>query len=487
MSAPESPNDPSPASVGPTDATVPVEGPARAPEVAVGPPAARHRRRRRTWPQRLLLALNIVVVVACFAGAGALVVSRYYGNTLNRVELGEASDNTFVTGTTIGGAGGPGTTLVTGTVDVGDEPVATEPGAPPETFPEADPEAKNFLITGADNNACIDPDSPYAAAFGNREGMGERSDTIMIMRVDPSTKRAAVLSFPRDLWVDIAGRNSKNRINTAYVRNDPTRLIGTIYNNFGIWPDHFVQIDFCAFKTIVDGLGGVAVPFEYPARDVNTGLFVPEPGCFTFDGDHALAYVRSRKYQYMDDSGRWKTDPVSDLGRVSRQQDFLRRVLSAALDRGVTDPDVARSLIKAAQENVVVDRALTLNKMLEFVGVLRNFEPGGIATYQIEARGANVGGNSVLIPQIKGENMQAILAIFRGEAPLAGAPAQVFETTTTTTPPTTTAGTTSGPTTTERGSSTSTTTAVVEEVPASTVPGPTENTFGIIPPKDVQC
>ncbi|MEZ5251281.1 MAG: LCP family protein [Ilumatobacteraceae bacterium] len=122
----------------------------------------------------------------------------------------------------------------------------------------------------------------------------------------------------------IAGRSNKNRINSAYVKDDPTRLIGTIYNNFGIWPDHFIQIDFCAFKTIVNGLDGVAVPFEYPARDVNTGLYVAEPGCFTFDGDHALAYVRSRKYQYYVD-GKWKSDPVSDLGRVSRQQDFLRR------------------------------------------------------------------------------------------------------------------------------------------------------------------
>ena len=168
--------------------------------------------------------------------------------------------------------------------------------------------------------------------------------------------------------MNIAGRGSKNRINTAYVRDDPGRLIETIFRNFGLWPDHFIQIDFCAFKTIVDGLGGVAVPFSFPARDVNTGLNVPEAGCFTFDGDHALAYVRSRKYQYMDESGKWKTDPVGDLGRVSRQQDFLRRVLSAALDRGVTDPAVARSLIEAAQDNVTVDRNLTVTRMLEFVG-----------------------------------------------------------------------------------------------------------------------
>ncbi|MCX6519497.1 MAG: LCP family protein [Actinobacteria bacterium] len=459
-----------------TDATVPAE-------IPVVTKAARRHHRRRTWPQRLLLALNIVVILGCFGAAGGLVVSRYYGNTLNRVELADPTASTQV-GTTAP-SDGSDATLPVGTVVI-DETATTEVGAPPETFPEADPEAKNFLITGADNNACIDPNSPYAAAFGNRESMGERSDTIMIMRVDPSTKRAAVLSFPRDLWVTIAGRNSKNRINSAYVRDDPTRLLGTIYNNFGIEVDHFIQIDFCAFKTIVDGLGGVAVPFEFPARDKNTGLNVPTAGCFTFDGDHALAYVRSRKYQYQV-NGQWKTDGVSDLGRVSRQQDFLRRVLSAALDRGVTDPDVARSLIKAAQENILVDRNLTLSKMLEFVGVLRNFEPGGIATYQIEAEGANVGGNSVLLPRINGDNMQAILAIFKGEAELAGAPVQVFDTTTTAAP-TTSSTVASGPTTTTRGtSSTTTTTTVVDEVPVSTVAGPEENVKGIVPPKDVEC
>ena len=291
MSLPVPPPDPLPP-VSATDATVPAE-------VPVLSKAARRHHRRRTWPQRLLLALNIVVILGCFVAAGGLVVSRYYGNTLNRVELADPTASTL-TGTT-NPSNGSGDTLPVGTVVI-DETATTEEGAPPETFPAADPEAKNFLITGADNNACIDPNSPYAAAFGNRKSMGERSDTIMIMRVDPSTKRAAVLSFPRDLWVKIAGRNSNNRINSAYVRDDPTRLLGTIYNNFGIEVDHFIQIDFCAFKTIVDGLGGVAVPFEYPARDKNTGLNVPTTGCFTFDGDHALAYVRSRKYQYQVDT-----------------------------------------------------------------------------------------------------------------------------------------------------------------------------------------
>ena len=150
--------------------------------------------------------------------------------------------------------------------------------------------------------------------------MGERSDTIMMIRVDPATTRVAVLSFPRDLWVEIAGTGNRQRINSAYLRDDPQRLVDTIYENFGIGVDHFIQVDFCAFKTLVDAVGGVAVPFEFPARDTNTGLNVPVPGCFTFDGEHALAYVRSRHYQYENRtaSGSRTVRPTSVASPASR-------------------------------------------------------------------------------------------------------------------------------------------------------------------------
>ncbi len=409
---------------------------------------------QRRWYQRLLLVVNLVVILACFVGALALVVARNIGNSIGRVEIAAPPAPTGPLSPSSSVAPVSSTDPAAGTaVTAAATTVVTT--APPETFPPADPTARNFLITGADNNACIDPNSPYASAFGNREGMGERSDTIMLMRVDPSTGRAAVLSFPRDLWVEIAGRGSKQRINTAYVKDDPQRLIDTIFYNFGLRVDHFIQVDFCAFKNIVDAVGGVKVPFTYPARDKNTGLNVPTAGCFTFDGDHALAYVRSRKYQYQVD-GKWKEDPVSDLGRVSRQQDFIRRAMSAALDKGVLNPSVARGLIKTAEENVVVDDELTPSMMLQFVGVLRNLDPSTVASYQIEAEGSNQGGASVLIPRLGGTNMQRILAVFRGEAPLAG-----------TTPTTIGAATTLAPSTGE----------VV----------PDENTKGVVPPRDVQC
>jgi LCP family protein required for cell wall assembly len=311
----------------------------------------------------------------------------------------------------------------------------------------------------------------------------------MMWRVNPSTSEVAVLSFPRDLFVDIAGSSRKGRINEAYERDNPQKLIDTIYQNFGINTDHFVQVDFCAFRTLVNAVGGVAVPFATPVRDPNTGLNVPAPGCFTFDGDHALAYTRSRKLQYLDENGEWKQDPTSDLGRISRQQDFLRRTVSRLLAKGAYNPDVAGGLIETLSEYIVADPDLTPRKMLEFAGVLSGVDPTAITTFQIDADPRTIQGNAVLVPTIEGDNMQAVLSVFRGQASLGDAPVQVIEPGPTTTAPTSIAP----PVSTDPAAG-----PAVDPGVGSTVPGPApsttlpnvqaeENLFGVVPDKNVSC
>ena len=94
--------------------------------------------------------------------------------------------------------------------------------------------------------------------------VGGRSDTIMVLRVERNAESAAILSFPRDLWVRINGSNRKSRINNAFDKEDPSRLVRTIEDNFGVGIDHYVDVDFCAFKKMVEVVGGVKVPFAYP-------------------------------------------------------------------------------------------------------------------------------------------------------------------------------------------------------------------------------
>ncbi len=334
------------------------------------------RKPRRTWPQRLTITGAFLCAIACFGAAGVL----YAGQRVDRRPQHRADDHQprdqhdrdDRAPDLDGGDGGDGDSAATTT--------------PPPRSPPAEPGAKNFLITGADNNSCVDPDSPYAPAFGDRSNIGERSDTIMMWRINPDTSQVAVLSFPRDLWVTIDGRSSQQRINVAYERDNPQKLINTIYQNFGIVTDHFIQVDFCAFQKLVDAVDGVTVPFATPVRDPNTGLNVPEAGCYTFDGDHALGYVRSRKMQSYTDEDGWVTDGTSDLGRISRQQDFLRRTVDRLLEKGAFDPEVAGALIETVSEYIVTDPSLTPRKMLEFAGVMSKVDPTAITTYQIEAR-----------------------------------------------------------------------------------------------------
>ena len=410
-------------------------------------------RRRHTGAQWAVLALNITVVIGCLVAAGVLL----YGKR-------ELDDTLAVPAVQVN-------TTTAGPISVPTDSVGTPTSSTVAvTFPPADPGAKNFLITGSDANACVDPDSPWAgAADPARDTLGNRTDTIMVLRLDPDTRQAAVLSFPRDLWVKIPDKG-KNRINAA-----GDQLAQTIYDNFGIVVDHTLSVDFCAFKLIVDAVGGVAVPFSTPVRDRNVGLDITEAGCHTFSGDEALAYVRSRHLKWIDENGKEHEDRASDLGRISRQQDFLRRTLQAALEKGVFDPAVASALVESLQKYIVRDEGLlSPNSILAFAGVLRDVDPATISTYQIEAGRLIVSGNDVLEPRLNGENMASILAIFQGFAPLAGAPVQVFETTTTTTA--------EGPSTT-RPSGTTTTLA-----PIDTVPAPEENVKGdIVPDENIVC
>jgi LCP family protein required for cell wall assembly len=438
------------------------------------------RQRRRTWPQRLVLTFNTLLTVACFGTA----ITVYYGNE-------KANDRKVVS--ILGAQGGPKLTLPSTTTPIDPatgQPSVTEPAIP------VDLTAKNFLITGTDNGACIDPDSPYAAAFGNRNGLGERADTIMILRLDPKTNAAAVLSFPRDLWVRINGKKTQGRINSAFNRDDPNPLIVTIFDNFGILIDHYVNIDFCAFKEIVDAVGGVRVPFATPVRDKNTNLLIKAPGCHTFGGEEGLAYVRSRHFRYYDaKTKKWVEDPAADRGRISRQQDFLRRAIQKALDKSAGNPTIAKDLIDAALKYVILDENLTAGKLLDLASAMKNLDTSTMKTYQVEGAGKMVGELSVIEPRIKTDNMKAVLAVFQGRARLVDAPEQIFEVATTTAAPATTiatattvqpstvVGQTAPPTTKAPRATTTTSTTSTTLVPVYVE----SNSVGILPTNDPAC
>lgn len=304
-------------------------------------------------------------------------------------------------------------------IDGGTTSATKTDGAPMEgwDYDTSSLRAKNFLLTGSDNGACPDKGDGTAGGIGDRESFGERSDTIMVLRVDPTINDVAVLSFPRDLWVNIAGTTRQARINSAFDSKDPNRLIRTIDDNFGVPIDHYVNVNLCAFKEIVDSVGGVKIPFTYRTKDEKVGFREVGPGCVELRGSQALAYVRSRTgYRYFDEATqKWLSDPTGDIGRINRQQDFLRRSMQRALDRGTTNPATANALLNVALNRVITDDRLTPRDLLSLAQAMRNLDTSGVSSYTVEWSMRRIGGESVLIPVIDTESMQAILAVFRGE------------------------------------------------------------------------
>jgi LCP family protein required for cell wall assembly len=297
---------------------------------------------------------------------------------------------------------------------------SVDPNANGFDLPIGDLKAKNFLITGSDNNACIAKDSPYAGGFGKRTTYGERSDSIMVIRVNPIDNQAAIISFPRDMWVTQAGSTRQGRINTNFDKKNPNRLIRTIKENFGISVDHYVNIDFCAFKEVIDAVGGVRVPFANKARDKRTGFKVLKANvCYTFEGDHALAYMRSRHYQWYDPAlKKWRTDPSSDWGRIARQQDFTRRLVKKALDKARSNPRVATGILNAALKNVITDDRLNALTVLQLGQAMKNFDANTMGSYTMPGIGQLIDKAAVIVPDFESDQSKKILSVFQGKASL---------------------------------------------------------------------
>ncbi len=352
-------------------------------------------------------------------------------------------------------------------------------------LPEGDRTAKNFLITGSDNNACVSKTSRFYGGFGERSAYGSRSDSLMVVRVNPIDNQAAILSFPRDMWVKQAGSTRSNRINANFNKKDPNRLIRNLKENFGINIDHYINVDFCAFAAIVDAVGGVRVPFQYRARDKRTGFNVPRARvCFTFHGDHALAYMRSRHYFWLDPATRtWRNDGTSDYGRISRQQDFMKRIIRKALDKARTNPRVATGIMNAALKNIITDDKLTPLTVLQLGQAMKNFDTGAMGSYTMPGTGTMIDKASVILPDFESSVAKNILAVFQGKASLKttikGATTTTIANATTTT--LAALATTTVPKSSGSGKTTSTTTTTVPKVYID------QSTRGVVPPNDPNC
>jgi LCP family protein required for cell wall assembly len=259
--------------------------------------------------------------------------------------------------------------------------------------------SRTFLVVGSDSRAGLED----LEDFGDFSGA--RGDVVMLVKVD-SGGGATMLSLPRDLWVTIPGKG-ENRINAAYALGGPTLMVETIKSNFDIAVNHYVEIDFVGFQALVDELGGITIDFPYPARDTKSGLDV-DAGSQTLDGEEALAYARSRRYQELQ-NGQWVSVEASDIGRTGRQQEVMRAMLAEL--KSPSSITEAGSLASSVSRHMTIDANLAEASVASMVWDFRGIITGSIEGMTLPTTGTTIRGSSVQLA--KEPEASEMLAQFR--------------------------------------------------------------------------
>ncbi|MFC5711456.1 LCP family protein [Thalassorhabdus alkalitolerans] len=200
-----------------------------------------------------------------------------------------------------------------------------------------------------------------------------RSDTMIVLTVNPEEESMKMVSIPRDTRTEMVGRGNEDKINHAFAFGGPEMAMDTVENFLDIPIDYYVSINMDGFKDIVDAVDGVTVDnafaFEQSGYDFSEGEI-------ELDGDEALAYVRMRK-----------NDPDGDFGRNTRQ----RQLVDAVIHEGAQISSVTKagSILDALGNNVRTN--LTFEEMRDLQSNYRQARHD-LEEFEISGNGTRING-----------------------------------------------------------------------------------------------
>ena len=234
------------------------------------------------------------------------------------------------------------------------------PGIPTDSFWETQ-DPVNILLLGIDQRP--------------GENGYFRTDTMILLHVNPKTGDVGMISFPRDLWVEVPGY-WETRINSAHVIGDAKNYPGggpalakkTVENLIGQPVDYYVRINFEGFRKLLEEIGCIDIDVPkliddptFPDDNYGYDPLYLEPGHYCMDADLALKYARTR---HVD----------SDFGRMERQQ----QVIMAVKDKVLSTGELPRLIVRApALLNILSDSIQTdmpLSKMISLANMARNMD-----------------------------------------------------------------------------------------------------------------
>ena len=240
--------------------------------------------------------------------------------------------------------------------------------------------AQNILLIGSDTR-----DFKGGAAFGRDVG-GARSDTTILVHLSNGGQKAVLVSIPRDSYVEIPACRLPNgsastphydKFNSAYSLGGPSCTIATVEHLTHIHIDHFVEVNFQGFQSMVNALGGVSICLQKPIDDpvryvgghyIGSGLVLAQ-GTHTLKGKQALAFVRAR----------YGVGDGSDLGRIKDQQLFISAVIRKATNTGLLfRPITLYDFLDAATKSIRTDPNFGLSQMKNLADRLHGLKPGRV-------------------------------------------------------------------------------------------------------------
>ncbi|WHY76926.1 LCP family protein [Neobacillus sp. WH10] len=216
-----------------------------------------------------------------------------------------------------------------------------------------------------------DPISILMVGVDEREGDGGRTDSMLVLTVNPEKKTTKILSIPRDTRTKLISstkpnKNRTDKINHAYAYGGIEMSIETVEHFLNIPIDYYVQVNMEGFKDIVDAVGGIDVDNQF-AFELD-GVYLKK-GPQHLNGEEALQYARMRK-----------DDPRGDLGRQERQREVISKIINKGKSLStLTNYD---KILGALENNIKTN--LTLDDM---IGIQSTYKPAAETIDKIEIEG----------------------------------------------------------------------------------------------------
>ncbi len=228
---------------------------------------------------------------------------------------------------------------------------------------------ENVLLVGSTTRCGLKHQNKAYGLCVNTSGVN--SDVVMVLHLNLTTNQVSILSIPRDLFVPNARTTGANKIDAALAEG-PTQLVAAVQDDFGIPINHYVELNFDTFASVVDVLGGINMYFPMQIFDAESDLNIRHTGCIHLDGYHALQVVRARHLQIrMPGEGfahkYWTQEALSDLARIRRDHEFIKVLASAVKARGIANPVTDQRLATAVAPFLTVDSGFSTTHMFSLL------------------------------------------------------------------------------------------------------------------------